>query len=85
MSVSRLFLEITNHRGSKLYMVTPIDPHPGMAARAWRLRQGKKVYDVAQDDKGLVTCTCADATYRDHLCKHAKALFARGLLTPKGK
>ena len=81
--IARLFIELVVKGKSTLYRVTALDPHPNVATTAWRMcgnNGKKKCYDVAINDKGWITCTCADATYRGRTCKHAAALVALGML-----
>jgi hypothetical protein len=48
----------------------------------WAIRKpGGKVYRVGRDDAGRRACTCPDATYRRHECKHVRALVACGLIS----
>lgn len=80
-SVARVFLELTIGKRVTLYRLVPLDPDPRVATRAWRLfRPSGKSYDVAICDRGWITCTCPDASYRQHDCKHIRAIRAHGLL-----
>lgn len=86
-NVARLILSLTVGKRTTHYWVVPLDPHPDVATKAWRLwraRDRRAFYDVAIDPKGHTTCTCPDAVYRSNgCCKHAKALQALGLLPKK--
>lgn len=82
---ARLFLEITVGKRRTLYLVTPLQPDPRVATRAWSLRNGHLVYHVAIHPEGYYSCSCADSTYRSFgWCKHVRSMAAMGLL-PKGK
>jgi hypothetical protein len=67
------------------YQVLRLQPHPEVAAVAFRLRKGDgAVYDVAQTAQGA-QCSCPDFIFnRDGKdpagCKHIKAMRAWGLL-----
>lgn len=79
----RLFLELVVKGKGVLYQVTPIPADTRVAPKAWRLSKGKESYDVAivTEEKGVYgSCTCPDAVYRDHPCKHQRALRAVGML-----
>ncbi len=85
MTASALFLEITDERNNKprvtVYRVTPHQPDPRVAVKAWRLTAPDgQVYDVAMNSKGWLECDCEDAVFRERRCKHATALIECGLL-----
>lgn len=78
---ARLFIEITVGKRKALYSVTPIPADTRVAPKAWRLANQKASYDVAIEENGYYSCTCADSTYRSHgNCKHVRSLKALGLL-----
>ena len=81
---ARLFIEIHTGKRTTLYCLKPLDPHPNVAVRAWRLwKPGvRKFYDVAICGRGWTSCTCPDAVYRHggSSCKHILALQASGIL-----
>jgi hypothetical protein len=84
VNTARLFLELTVKGKRTLYAVTPHAPHPSIATKAWRLRNGKRVYDVSIDKNGWPSCTCASSTFKTHgRCKHYLALTALGLMEAK--
>ena len=68
-----------------LYAVSPLECHPSIAAKAFRLsKPDGTLYDVAQTQHGH-RCDCPDFIFRrDGLdpsgCKHVKALIHQGLL-----
>lgn len=80
---ARVFLELHTGKRVQLYQLVPLDPDSNVATRAWRVwKPGKKkFYDVAIDSRGWISCTCADATFRNRACKHIRALKALGLLS----
>mgnify|MGYP001159159207 CR=1 FL=1 len=80
--MSQLFIQITDKKSGEavLYLLEPLEPDKRVAVRAWRLWKEEEFYDVAIDGKGLVSCTCEDATYRHRPCKHLAALKEFGLL-----
>lgn len=80
---SMLFLQLDG----TLYKLTPIEPDPDVAVKAWRLTTGDHVYDVKVDKRGWVTCDCGDACKNDNekACKHIKAAKEVGLLPRKGR
>jgi hypothetical protein len=66
------------------YSLRPLDPHPVVARKAWRLTKGDgTTYDVALMEHGP-ECTCGDWVYRQRNsgmpCKHCAALKTLGLL-----
>lgn len=66
----RLVLQI----GRAYYWLSPLRP-------GWRLtKRSGKFYDIRADASGSVSCDCADATFRNRVCKHAKAIMQLGLL-----
>lgn len=78
---STLFIEITGSRGKTLYRITPHQPDPRVAVKAWRLTTSDgRTHDVSVCRKGWPSCTCEDSTYRERTCKHARSLIEHGLL-----
>jgi hypothetical protein len=66
------------------YDLRPLDPHPGVARKAWRLTTGDgATYDVATTEYGI-ECSCGSFIFvrqrRGEACKHGLALKAVGLL-----
>jgi hypothetical protein len=66
------------------YRLAPLDPHPGVARKAWRLTKGDgTTYDVATTEHGP-TCTCGDFNWRrervGQACKHILSLTVTGLI-----
>ena len=78
---ARLFVSINGTH----YVLRWLDPHPDVAAAAWRLtKPDGSSYDVALTPAGA-TCTCPDFVWcREHKdergCKHCCGLRAVGLL-----
>ena len=78
---SHLYLRIQR----TLYVVSPLECDPSIAAKAFRLsKPDGTLYDVAQTHHGH-RCDCPDFIFRrDGLdpsgCKHVKALIHQGLL-----
>jgi hypothetical protein len=63
--------------GPTSYTVRPIPS--AWHSRAFALRKADgTVYHLGQDEHGPA-CDCPDATFRERLCKHARALIAFGL------
>ncbi len=66
--------------GPTSYTVWPIPSD--LHSRAFSLRKADgTVYHLGQDEHGPA-CDCPDATFRERLCKHARALIAFKLLDP---
>ena len=69
-------------QGKKLdvYVIDKLEPE-GDTTQALRLTKADKTqYTVSVGPFG-VTCCCADANYRNRLCKHCLALKAVGILS----
>lgn len=83
---ARLFLEITDDDKPTIYQLVPLDPHPLVATRAWKmLTCNGREYHVSVCKRGWVQCTCASGSYRDEPCKHTKALIEMGILPRKSE
>jgi hypothetical protein len=68
--------------GASEYGVIPLQPHPDVAAKAYRLRKrGPEPvsYDVRQTDAGTF-CECRGFLRWGTPCKHIRALVAAGML-----
>jgi hypothetical protein len=63
------------------YIAEPLDPHPDVARKAWRLFKsaGSEVYDVRLTGRGP-ECDCKGFTRWQKPCKHCQALEALKLL-----
>ena len=86
-NIACLYLELATGKKKAFYLLAPLEADPRVALKAWRLwRASDRVfYDVSINDKGWIECTCQDATYRQRMCKHAKALQALGLFELRDK
>ncbi len=60
------------------YVVKPL--RSDMHRRAFTLKKADgERYHLGQHEDGFISCSCADATFRDRECKHGRALRAAGL------
>lgn len=77
---------ITFEIGADTYFVKPLDAHPDVATKAYRLMKqtgDKEVYDVRQDPdgrEGEVECDCRGFSRWQKPCKHCRALRAAGMI-----
>lgn len=73
---------ITFRIGGHEYVVIPLQPHPGVARKAYRLKkQGGDgaVYDVHVNQHGP-QCDCRGFLRWNKPCKHIRTLQAAGML-----
>jgi hypothetical protein len=58
------------------------DPHEPGCVLAWEVAGGRVTYQIAleREENGELRwhCTCADAIYRDRICKHVRGLLGLG-------
>jgi len=71
------------------YRLRPAPP-TGRGSKIWRLTvlggqsRAGQTYSVCQF-RNNIDCTCPDATANNAVCKHARALQALGLVSPRAK
>ena len=75
------FFRLTLQLGNDTYAVVPLNPHPSVARKAFRLRKqtgNRNVYDIRLTPYGP-ECDCPGFIYRRR-CKHVRALAAARML-----
>lgn len=68
--------------GDDVYHVAPLQPHPEVAAKAYRFRKltgAGEVYDVRQTEE-FTECDCIGFESHRKPCKHIRTLQAAGML-----
>jgi len=73
-------LWLTMGKKIDVYAVEDARPDPSVASPAFRLTKPDGTQYTVHRDRHGIGCTCQDATYRQRMCKHGKALVAVGLI-----